>query len=147
MKLFAIVMVLISGVLAVVISYVLAPGADIATDAWFTSDGRVEILQAVINVSISVIGFGIFGMIMGLLLRSPISSIAIGVLWILIIENLLGAVRSSTLEWLPGSQLQVIAVGGTSQVSYMHGLTLAGIYIAVGGLIAATLFSRRDVAN
>jgi hypothetical protein len=147
MKLFAIVMVLISGVLAVVISYVLAPGADIATDAWFTADGRVEILQAVINVSISVIGFGIFGMIMGLLLRSPISSIAIGVLWILIIENLLGAVRSSTLEWLPGSQLQVIAVGGTSQVSYMHGLTLAGIYIAVGGLIAAVLFSRRDVAN
>ena len=147
MKLFAIVMVLISGVLAVAISYVLAPGADITTDAWFTSDGRVEILQAVINVSISVIGFGIFGMIMGLLLRSPISSIAIGVLWILIIENLLGAVRSSTLEWLPGSQLQVIAVGGTSQVSYMHGLTLAGIYIAVGGLIAAALFSRRDVAN
>jgi ABC-2 type transport system permease protein len=147
MKLFAIVMVLISGVLAVVISYVLAPGAKVDTELWFTADGRIEILQGFFNVSLSVIGFGIFGMIMGLLLRSPISSIAIGVLWILIIENLLGAVRSSTLEWLPGSQLNVIAVGGTSQVTYMHGLTLAGIYIAVGGLIAAALFSRRDVAN
>ena len=147
MKLFAIVMVLISGVVSLVIAYFLAPSADVKTDAWFTSAGQLEILQAFINVSISVIGFGIFGMIMGLLLRSPISSIAIGVLWILIIENLLGAVRSSTLEWLPGSQLNVIALGGTPQVSYLHGLTLAGIYIAVGGFIAAVLFSRRDVAN
>jgi hypothetical protein len=119
----------------------------VKTDLWFTPDGRIEILQAIVNVSISVIGFGIFGMIMGLLLRSPISSIAIGVLWILIIENLIGAVRSSTLEWLPGSQLQVIAVGGTPQVSYMHAMALAGIYIAVGGLIASVLFSKRDVAN
>jgi len=147
MKLFAIVMVLISGVVSLAIAYILAPTADVKTDAWFTSDGWVEILQAFINVSISVIGFGIFGMIMGLLLRSPISSIAIGVLWILIIENLLGAVRSSTLEWLPGSQLNAIALGGTPQVSYIHGMTLAGIYIAVGGLVAAVLFSRRDVAN
>jgi ABC-type transport system involved in multi-copper enzyme maturation permease subunit len=147
MKLFAIVMALISGVLAVAISYFLAPNADVKTDLWFTPDGRIEILQAIVNVSISVIGFGIFGMIMGLLLRSPISSIAIGVLWILIIENLIGAVRSSTLEWLPGSQLQVIAVGGTPQVSYMHAMALAGIYIAVGGLIASVLFSKRDVAN
>ena len=129
------------------ISYFLAPSADVKTDAWFTSDGRIEILQAVVNVSISVIGFGIFGMIMGLLLRSPISSIAIGVLWILIIENLLGAVRSSTLDWLPGSQLNSIAVGGTLQVSYTHAMSLAGIYLAVGGLIAAVLFSKRDVAN
>jgi hypothetical protein len=65
----------------------------------------------------------------------------------LIIENLLGAVRSSTLEWLPGSQLNAIALGGTPQVSYLHGMTLAGTYIAVGGLIAAVLFSKRDVAN
>lgn len=147
MKLFAIVMVLISGVVAVLISFFLAPSADVKTDAWFTSDGRLEILQAFFNVSISVIGFGIFGMIMGLLLRSPISSIAIGVLWILIIENLLGAVRSSTLEWLPGSQLQVIALGGTPQVSYMDAMALAGTYIAVGGIIAAVLFSKRDVSN
>lgn len=147
MKLFAIVMVLISGVLAVAISYFLAPSADVIRDRWFTSDGRIEILQAFVNVSISVIGFGILGMIMGLLLRSPISSIAIGVLWILIIENLLGAVESSTLEWLPGSQLNTIALGGTAQVSYMHGMTLAGIYIAVGGVVATVLFSRRDVAN
>jgi hypothetical protein len=86
-------------------------------------------------------------MIMGLLLRSPITSISIGVLWMLIIETLLGAVKSSTLNWLPGNQLHVIAMGGTPQVSYSHGMTLAAIYIGVGGLVASVLFSRRDVAN
>jgi len=86
-------------------------------------------------------------MIMGLLLRSPITSISIGVLWMLIIETLLGAVKSSTLNWLPGNQLNVIAMGGTPQVSYSHGATMAAIYIGVGALVASVLFSRRDVAN
>jgi ABC-2 type transport system permease protein len=147
MKIFALIMVLISGVVSILISYFLAPGAKVERSLWFTSDGWTEIFQTNLNVAISVVGFGLIGMIMGLLLRSPISSIAIGVLWILIIENLLGAVKSSTLEWLPGSQLNVIAFGGTPQVSYTHGLTLAAIYIGVGAVIASILFSRRDVAN
>ena len=147
MKLFALLMVFISGVVAIVIAYFLAPGADVVTDLWFTSDGWSQIVHTFINVAISVVGFGILGMIMGLLLRSPISSIAIGVLWILIIESLLGAVKSSTLDWLPGNQLQVIAMGGTTQVSYSHGMTMAAIYIGVGALVASILFSRRDVAN
>jgi ABC-type transport system involved in multi-copper enzyme maturation permease subunit len=147
MKLFALVMVLISGLVSILIAYFLAPGAKVETSLWFTSDGWTQIIQTHVNVAISVVGFGIIGMVMGLLLRSPISSIAIGVLWILIIENLLGAVKSSTLEWLPGSQLNVIAVGGTPQVSYSHGMTLAAIYIGVGAVIASILFSRRDVAN
>jgi ABC-type transport system involved in multi-copper enzyme maturation permease subunit len=147
MKLFALLMVLISGVVSIAISYVLAPRAKVERSLWFTSDGWTQITQTFVNVSISVVGFGILGMIMGLLLRSPISAISIGVIWILIIENILGAVESSTLDWLPGNQLNVIAMGGTPQVSYTHGLTLAAIYIGVGAIIAAVLFSRRDVAN
>jgi ABC-type transport system involved in multi-copper enzyme maturation permease subunit len=147
MKLFALLMVLVSGVVSIALSYLLAPGAKVERALWFTSDGWSQIAQTFINVSISVIGFGVIGMIMGLLLRSPISAISIGVIWILIIENILGAVKSSTLEWLPGSQLNVIAVGGTPQVNYSHGMTLAAIYIGVGGLVASVLFSRRDVAN
>jgi ABC-type transport system involved in multi-copper enzyme maturation permease subunit len=147
MKIFALVMVAISGVVSIALAYILAPGAKVTTDLWFTSDGRTEILQAFINVAISVVGFGIVGMIMGLLLRSPISSISIGVLWLLIIENLLGAVKSSTLEWLPGNQLAVIALGGNSAVSYTHAMSLAAAYIGIGALIASILFSRRDVAN
>lgn len=147
MKIFAIIMVMISGIVSIFIAYLLAPGAKVTRDLWFTSEGWSQISHTFVNVSISVVGFGILGMVMGLLLRSPISSISIGVLWILIIENLLGAVKKSTLEWLPGNQLQVIANGGGISVSYSHAMTLAAIYIGVGALIASILFSRRDVAN
>ena len=147
MKIFALIMITISAAVSIGISYFLSDRAKVATDLWFTSDGWTQIIQTYVNVSISVVGFGILGMIMGLLLRSPITSISIGVLWMLIIETLLGAVKSSTLNWLPGNQLNVIAMGGTPQVSYSHGATMAAIYIGVGALVASVLFSRRDVAN
>jgi hypothetical protein len=86
-------------------------------------------------------------MALGLLLRSPISSISVGVLWFLIIENLLGAVKESTLQWLPGSQLNTIASGGTETISYSHAMQVGGAYVIGISIIAAVLFSRRDVAN
>ena len=87
------------------------------------------------------------GMILGLFLRSPISAISIGVLWILIIENLLGAVKPTFLKWMPGNQLTTIAQGGSPDVSYSHALTLGSLYVLVGAIIAAVLFTRRDVSN
>jgi len=141
---FAMVMVLFSAVVSIGISVALAPGAKVSTDLWFTSDGWSAIIHTVINVFIAVFGFGVFGMALGILLRSPISSI---VLWILIIENLLGAVKESALRWLPGSQLNTIAEGGSQTISYTHAMQVGGAYVIVISVIAAVLFSRRDVAN
>lgn len=147
MKLFALVMITIAAIVSIAISYFLAPGAKVNTDLWFTSDGYHEIFKTYINVTISVVAFGIVGMILGLLLRSPISSISLGVLWLLIVENLLIAVKSSFQNWLPGAQLSAIASGGTLDLTYKHALTLGGAYVAIGALIASVLFVRRDVAN
>jgi hypothetical protein len=32
-------------------------------------------------------------------------------------------------------------------LSYTHALTVGGIYVAVGAIVASVLFVRRDVAN
>jgi hypothetical protein len=114
---------------------------------WFTSDGIEAIYTSFVNVTISVIGFGIVGMVLGLLLRSPISAISFGVLWLLIIENLLIAVKSSLQSWLPGAQLNAIASGGTLDLAYKNALMVGGIYVGIGAIIASILFIRRDVAN
>jgi hypothetical protein len=100
-----------------------------------------------LNVFISILGFGIIGMVLGILFRSPISSISLGVLWLLIVENIVGAVKASTLEWLPGSQLATVAAGGTETISYTHALSLSGIYVGIALVIATVLFTKRDVAN
>ncbi len=147
MKIFALILVLISALVSIAISLLLAERAKVTTDLWFTAEGYQAIGQNLLNVSISVIYFGIVGMVLGLLLRSPISAISIGVLWLLIIENLIGAVKPETLDWMPGNQLATIAQGGTPEVSYSHALTLGSAYVFLGAIVAAILFSRRDVAN
>jgi len=147
MKAFAVVMVLVSAIVSIGISFALAGGKSVSTDLWFSADGRIEIAKTFLNVTISVIGYGLFGMILGLLLRSPISSISIGVLWLLIIENIVGALKASSLRWLPGNQLSSIASGGSESVSYLHALTFSGAYVFAGLFIAVILFVRRDVAN
>jgi hypothetical protein len=94
-----------------------------------------------------VIGYGIIGMVLGLLLRSPISAISFGVLWLLIVETLLMAVKNSLQSWMPGYQLSTIASGGSPDVTYSHALAVGGAYVAVGAIVASILFVRRDVAN
>jgi ABC-2 type transport system permease protein len=147
MKAFAFLMALVSAVVSIGISYVLAGSKDVSTALWFNSDGRIEIAKTFLNVLISVIGFGLIGMTLGLVLRSPISSISIGVLWLLIVENIVSAVKPGTLSWLPGNQLLAIASGGTPEIPYTHALAVGGSYVFVGTLIAVVLFTRRDVAN
>lgn len=147
MKLFAVAMIILSAIVSIATSVILAPGAKVSTDLWFTSEGLHAIFTTFVNATISVIGFGIVGMILGLLLRSPISAISFGVLWLLIVENLLIAVKNSLQGWLPGAQLSAIASGGTMDITYKHGLAVGGAYVAVGAIAASILFVRRDVAN
>ncbi len=147
MKIFALLLVAIAAIVSVGLSVALSERAKVSTELWFTSEGLQAIGQSLLNVSISVIYFGIIGMVLGLLLRSPISAISIGILWLLIIENLIGAVKPVTLDWMPGNQLATIAQGGSPDVSYSHALILGTLYVFIGSLIATVLFSRRDVAN
>lgn len=153
MNFFALVMIVLSAIVSISASVILAPGAEVNTDLWFGSDGRHAILTSFVNITVSVIGFGTIGMVLGLLLRSPISAISLGVLWLLIVENLLVAVKNSWQNWLPGSQLSAIASGGTASgpvsgtIEYSHALLVGGIYVAIGAAVASFLFVRRDVAN
>jgi len=145
-------MIVLSAIVSIGASVILAPGAEVSTDLWFGADGREAIFTTFINVTVSVIGFGTIGMVLGLLLRSPISAISFGVLWLLIVENLLIAVKNSWEKWLPGAQLSAIATGGgptgrSAGIDYSHALLVGGIYVAVGATIASLLFVRRDVAN
>ncbi len=152
MKLFALIMIVLSAIVSISASVILAPRANVSTELWFGADGRHALFTTFINIIISVIGFGTIGMVLGLLLRSPISAISFGVLWLLIVENLLIAVKSSLQNWMPGAQLAAIASGGqpigmSGGIEYSHALLVGGVYVAVGAIVASLLFVRRDVSN
>ena len=153
MSLFALLIVAVSAAVSFGLSFALAGGAKVSTSLWTSADGRQATLTALVNVTVATIGFGTCGMILGLLLRSPISSIAIGVIWILIVENLLTAVVSGIDKFLPGQLLTAVSTGGSTSVNgtevitYKYGLGVSALYVIGGALLVSVLFKRRDVAN
>lgn len=147
MKLFALVMVLFAGALSIAISFALAGRATVDTSAWTSSTAMQLLFENTLNIFISTLCFGTFGMILGILLRSPISAIAVGVLWNLILENILAALINSTAKWLPGINFANLGEGGNSALSYKHSLAVSMAYLILSGGVAAVLFKRRDVAN
>ncbi len=147
MKTFALLLTIINAIVSIAVSVYLSDRATVSTDLWFTSAGWSEIAHTLINVYISIVFYAIIGITLGIFLRSPISAISIALVWILIIENLIGAVKPETLDWMPGNQFAVIAEGGTPLVSYSHALILGSSYVLLALLVSSFLFTKRDVAN
>jgi ABC-2 type transport system permease protein len=147
MKTFALILTLVNAVVSIAISVYLSDRAKVSTDLWFTSDGWSSVAHTLVNVYISIVFYAIIGIALGILLRSPISAISIALVWILIIENLIGAVKPVTLDWMPGNQFATIAQGGTPLISYSHALILGSSYVLVALLLSSFLFTKRDVAN
>ena len=144
---FAFFSLIFSAIIGMGLSYALSSRAEVATDAWFTSDAIWDTVNSFLNVSFATIGYGIVGMVLGLLFRSPISSISIGVIWILIVESILIAVRRSLADYLPGTQLSNIGQGGSMDLSYEYSMRYSVIFLVVIAIVASILFKRRDVAN
>ena len=147
MKSFALLLTVINAAVSIAISFYLSERAKVSTDLWFTSAGWSAIAHTLINVYISIVFYAIIGIALGILLRSPISAISIALVWILILENLIGAVKPVTLDWMPGNQLATIAQGGTPLITYSHALTLGSFYVLLALLISSFIFTKRDVAN
>jgi len=140
-------MVLLAGVVTISLSYALAGHAKVNTSAWSSGTAMHLLAQSSLNIFLQTLSYGLFGMILGILFRSPISAIATGVIWSLILETILGAVLSGTAKWLPAANFSNIGEGGTLDVSYKHSLLISVIYLTVGSALVSFLFKRRDVAN
>ena len=144
---FALISVIVSAIVSISLAYALSGKAEVDTAAWSTSDARIAFLHTFINVFISVIAYGTVGMILGLLFRSPISAISLGVAWLLVIENIIAATLKNSGKWLPGQLISTIASGGDINASYTHAILIMAAYLALGAVFAGILFHRRDVAD
>jgi ABC-type transport system involved in multi-copper enzyme maturation permease subunit len=147
MALFALATVIVSLIVSISLAFALSGRAKVVTTAWTTSDARTALIHTFINVFISVLAYGAIGMILGLLLRSPITAISIGVAWLLVVESIISVTVKHSAKWMPGQLTQTIATGGDFNATYLHAVTVLGIYLILGILLVSTLFRRRDVAN
>ena len=149
---FSLISVIVSAATAVGLALTLSGRAKVATDAWMTSAGQTALVETFVNVFISTIGYGTIGMILGLIFRSPISSISIGTAYMLVVESIVIVAWQPVSNWLPGNLLGIVATGGSpigieDVPTYSQALLRVGIFLALLALGTATLFKRRDVAN
>jgi ABC-2 type transport system permease protein len=139
--------------LATVVSVAAAPllaGANgISTAAWFPglAETLATVLRAWADLTLSVLVWGVIGLSVATLTRSVTIAIAGGIGYLLVFERLLGLVADEATTYLPGSVLAAVAAGGTASLSYGTALVLAAAYAAGALLLAALVFTRRDVTS
>jgi ABC-type transport system involved in multi-copper enzyme maturation permease subunit len=138
---------LVTEIISMIAAVVLARTRDIPTTQWFTTAGLGNAAGDYANALFAAATFGIFGTALGVLLRSTPLALAIGLAWLLPLENIMSNSWSDTGRWLPGLLSRVIGAGGTTLVSYERAVTLTAIYAAIALTAASVSFVRRDVTT
>jgi ABC-2 type transport system permease protein len=151
-KMLALLM-LVAGVLAlaevltVASSAAIAPSQDVATSSWFGLGGLAEAAVDYATALLGVAAWALFGMAIGIFVRSIPVGLGIGVVWAGPFEHILQDSWTSAERWFPGLLLESLAAGGTDEVAFGRALALVAVYVAVTVSLAGVLFARRDVTG
>lgn len=91
----------------------------------------------------AVIGFALYavlGVSLGALIRSQIAAIVIALIWVLLVEALVGLAFPAVAKWLPGGALNAaLAISMRSDVS--GGMTQADVLPPWGGALVLALYA------
>ena len=138
---------LVAEVLSIGLSAVLASWRDVPLDAWWSAAGLRQAGGDYLNALLASALFGAAGAAVGMLTRSTVVGLAIGLAWLMPLEHIIQNAWPDAEKWFPGLLFDVVARGGSSLVTYERGLVLglgvAGVLLAAG----ATSFLRRDVSG
>jgi ABC-type transport system involved in multi-copper enzyme maturation permease subunit len=137
--------VLCSGIGGGAAAFVMAGVRGISTAAWTSSAGLADIGHALGDVALAVTGYGVLGMLAGLILRSPAPAAVVGFVYLLPFEGIFSAVVKGSDRWLPGQVLSAISEGGTANLTFSRGLVTATAYTVIAAGLGALLFAKRDV--
>lgn len=122
----------------------LAGAAGISAEAW-TGDIAGTLVRTYVEVTASVLLWGLVGLLVGVLTRSTGVAVGIGIGYLLLFEGLASMLLEGAAKWLPGSVFSVIASGGTETMSLGTALALGIAYAAAALAVAAVTFARRDI--
>jgi ABC-type transport system involved in multi-copper enzyme maturation permease subunit len=128
-----------------VAALIMAHVRGISTAAWTSSAGLADTGHALGDVALAVTGYGVLGMLAGLILRSPAPAAVVGFVYLLPFEGIFSAVVKGSERWLPGQVLSAISEGGTANLTFSRGLVTATAYTAIAAALGAVLFAKRDV--
>lgn len=143
------VMTALATTVAALVNVMAAPivgASGIDTSAWGT-DAASVVAEAWVQLYLSIVVWGVLGLVIAVLARSAMVAVAIGVGYVLVVEPLIQLVGSRASDWLLGTTLHAIASGGTTAVSFANALALGVSYVIVGLTLAGLVLIRRDVTD
>lgn len=125
--------------------------AESSREHWLDHGVFIESLRALICTLFGMILFALFGFSLGLILRSSIMAISLGLFWALIMESAIGGMEPRMTRWLPAANFQNLAQsfspGFPRSISYIHSMSVSAAYLLVFFGVALKLFLRRDVSQ
>jgi len=126
----------------------LAPGiADlngVSTGAWGDDLART-IVAGYLDLTLSVLLWGVVGLFVGMITRSTGIAIGIGIGYLLVFEGIVSLLLSDASRWLPGAAFSAIASGGSTDMSFAAALWVSAAYASVALAMTAVTFHRRDI--
>jgi ABC-2 type transport system permease protein len=137
--------VVVASAVAVLAGVLAASSKGLSIHAWGSWSGIGATAGAIAGLVGAALGWGVLGAVLAVVFRSPVIAVVVGVVYVLPLESILGAISGNAGRWLPGKLLVAISAGGNSTAS----LALASWTIAVYATLAISgtllLFNRRDV--
>jgi len=140
--------VLLAAVVGSIVAFAMAGSQGVDTSAWATIDGLGEGAAIWATTALATIIWGLFGAMIAMLSKSAAISIAAGVAYFLIAEQLiLHSLWPSTADWLPAGVLDALSQGGTDTLSFSGALALGAAYAAIVYVVTTTIFEQRDITD
>jgi ABC-type transport system involved in multi-copper enzyme maturation permease subunit len=137
--------VVFASLVATVVAFIMASVRGVPTAAWTSSTGITDLTRALGELLLATLGFATFGLVAGLLFRSSVLAIIVGVAYVLPFETIVVRIVPSSASWLPGQLLQSLSEGGSATVGLSRSLILSAVYLVIATVAAFIAFSRMDV--
>jgi ABC-2 type transport system permease protein len=118
----------------------------IDAEIWKT-DFIPELAAGYFNFVIPSLVWGLIGLTIALLTRSSGLAIAIGIGYLLVVENLIGIAAPDITDYLPGGTLGALTQGGTPDLTWVAALSLTILYGATATATSLLTFRNRDIVS
>jgi ABC-2 type transport system permease protein len=125
----------------------LAGVRDVPTGEWFTGTGLLAAAGDYANALLNATFFGMLGAGVGVILRSTVLALGVGLAWLMPIEHIIQNAWAGAGRWFPGLLFEAVARGGTEVTSYQRSLVLATAAAGLALIAGTATFVRRDVST
>ena len=143
---FSLLAATVTALVVILLARPLARLEGIQVEAWKT-DFLTHLIKGYFDFTLSLLVYGLIGLMLAVLTRSSALAIGIGIGTLLVVEGLVTIVAPGASSYLPGGTLNTLASGGNHQLSWGPALGLVVLYGVIAATVSLLTFRARDITS